>query len=238
MCAAASKSRRSRSLAARRSCSMRPAIGHVTNGRNDERTFVRLDRAETDVEWKLTAAPVPAAQVRTGPHRARHARLGVVVAMTVMLGTGLGGDQHLDRLTHEGIVGVPEHLLDQLVGVHDGASGVDDHSGIRRSSPAARVSCASSAPNRPSAIPSSPLVSVKGERVGARPSRVAATPPRDGVGAGLPGLGAGRGRRSAARSTLLADNLRVKSKVHRSTRPNITVGIGRNMSRRSSGGAT
>ena len=49
-----------------------------------------------------------------------------------MLGTGLGGDQHLDRLTHEGIVGVPEHLLDQLVGVHDGASGVDDHSGIRR----------------------------------------------------------------------------------------------------------
>ena len=45
-----------------------------------------------------------------------------------------------------------------------------------------------------------------------------------------------------ARSTLLADNLRVRSRRFiRSTRPNITVGMGRsarNMSRRSSGGAT
>ena len=109
-----------------------PAFGHVAHGRDDQQAFVGLDRAETDVDRKLPAAPVPAAQVRAGPHLARHARLRVVVAMTVVMGARRVGDQQLDRLAQQDIVRISKHLLDQPVGIDDGARGVDDHGGIRR----------------------------------------------------------------------------------------------------------
>ena len=66
MCAAASKSRPEPFVGGPQVVLDAPAIGHVTNGRNDERTFVRLDRAETDVEWKLHGR---SGAGRAGPNR-------------------------------------------------------------------------------------------------------------------------------------------------------------------------
>ena len=108
-----------------------PPFGHVPDGRDYQRTFIGLDRTEADVYRKLPATLVKAFQVGAGRHRAGRARLLVGAAMLPVPGSRMLGYQYLDRPADDLRAIEPEHVLDQVVRVHDGAGAIDGHDSIR-----------------------------------------------------------------------------------------------------------
>ena len=108
------------------------ALGHVAHRGDDQVAFVGLDRTQGDVDRELAPGVVEPEQVGPRAHRAHPGRPGVVGAVAVVPAARRLGDQDLDRPAHQRLGLVAEELLDQAVGVDDGARRVDDHHGVRR----------------------------------------------------------------------------------------------------------
>src|SRR5215208_2195506 len=88
-------------------------IGDVTDGGHDQRAFLRLDRAEANLDWNFSAVLPDGRQLEARTHRPRACGVEVPTAVYLMSGMMAFGHQHLDGAADQFIARIskqPRHL--------------------------------------------------------------------------------------------------------------------------------